>query len=721
MSEERRELAWKAHREGDLQQAEGHYRALLEQGPQADDAVNLGAMLRKQGRLREAGQHYTTWLPRFPDALQLHLNAANCLHDLNDHGVCVALMRGYLQRHPQERKVQWALARSLTELREHEEAEQLLRQLTRTDRNDVSSWLDLGLCLYRQEKRAEALHCFEQVSALEPQDTKALSNRITMLKDAGRIEECRALVDGLEPTLRNDPMVRGAIATMHMASTDMKAALQDLVPLCNDEPCQDGHWLNLASSLRSLKHANAALEVLKQGLIWNPEATGLQQALGQCLAELGQPEKALPVLRRSAGAMESIKDEYLFNLQFLGAGYHLISPAELQRWARAWEARLQQERGVGALWADVVREPLQQRRLRVGYLCADWCNHPVCHFMLPVLQHHDRSQVEVWGLCSTPHHDKTRELAQASCEHWLDLRHATDLEAARVIADLKLDVLVELGGYTGHSRLAALVHRAAPVQLSYLGYFAPTFLKTVDGWIGDPTLFADLDPVEAKAHRLWLVEGGYMDYAPPAGLPKVARGESARFRFGCFNHSRKLNPATVGLFAAVLRAVPDSELVVKSISFIEAAEQQRMRWMLEAAGVESQRLIVLEASGSPAEHLAMYKEMDVALDPIPYGGATTSCEALVMGVPVLALAGAGMVGRLSSSVLASAGLEEWICADETSYVALAKALAEQGFRGVTERERLRQQVLASSLCEQGRVSRELERIYQEACLASAVE
>lgn len=720
MSGERRELAWKAHREGDLARAESLYRTLLASQAQADDAVNFGAMLRQQGRLREAGQLYAEWLPRFRDDLQLHLNAANCLHDLNDHQVCAALLRDYLQRHPGERKIEWALARSLSALKEHAEAERLLRDLTSQDSADTSSWLELGLCLYRQEKRSEALQCFERVNDLDPKNAIALSNRITMLKDGGRFEACRQLIATLTADLREEPIVRGAIATMHIAATDPVAAMEGLVPLCEAEPSQAGHWLNLASSLRSLKRANTALKVLKRGLTWAPNDISLQQALGQCLAELGRPEHALPVLLRSAGSQKEIKDDHLFNLQFLGAGYHLIPPVELRRWAQDWEARLLQDRGLQNLWADAIREPIDGRRLRVGYLSADWCNHPVCRFMLPILRHHDREKVEVWGLCSTPHQDALHERAKQACEHWLDLRHATDLEAARVISDLKLDVVVELGGYTGHSRLAALIQRAAPVQLSYLGYPAPTYLRALNGWIGDDELFGGLDPIELQSHQLWKVRGGYMAYEPDMPLAEPRRRGNQTFRFGCFNHSRKLNPATATLFASVLRAVPESELVLKSISFIEPEEKFRVHAMMLEAGLESERLVLLEATDRSEDHLLLYEEMDAALDPIPYGGATTTCEALIMGVPVVSMAGAGMVGRLSCSVLRGAGLEGWIASDAEDYVFRAQQLALEGPRSAAERAALRQRVLGSDLCDPIRLSRELERIYREACCSTAV-
>ena len=721
MSEKRREQAWKAHREGDLERAELIYRNLLEKTPAVDEAINLGALLRHQGRLREAAELYKEWLPRFSNELQLHLNAANCLHELNQHETCAALMRGYLKSHPEAEKVRWALARSLTGLGKFTEAESILRTLTKSNPSDPSNWMDLGVNLHKQGKKPAALECFEKAHSVDAENVIAISNRITMMKDAGQFKECYNLIETLSAKARKDPMVRAAIATMYMAQVDVTAAIKEFKILCELEPTQGGHWLNLAANLRSIKHCNAALRTLKWGICHQPENTDLQQALGQCLAELGKTNKALPVLRNSAGPMASIKDEHLFNIQFLGAGYNLIAGVELQESARLWEDRVLKEDAINMIWADVIREPIKGRRLRVGYLSADWSNHPVCRFMLPILKHHNRAEVEIWGLCSSPYRDKGNEIAKQHCDHWLDLLHASDLEVARVISDLKLDIVVELGGYTGHSRLKGLIYKAAPVQLSYLGYFAPTYLKAIDGWIGDESLFAELSEVDRKAHKLWMVEGGYMAYDPQMELPQIKDDRRRKFRFGSFNHSRKLNPESIALYAKVLRAIPKSELVLKSVSFTEAAEKERIEKALQKAGVEKERLILLDTTRLSVEHLELYKEMDVALDPFHYGGATTSCESLVMGVPVITLAGAGMVGRLSSSILSSAGQGEWIAANEEAYVEIAKLLAMEGVRLKDKRIALRKKILESALCDGKRVSCELERIYREACCATAVE
>ena len=334
-------------------------------------------------------------------------------------------------------------------------------------------------------------------------------------------------------------------------------------------------------------------------------------------------------------------------------------------------------------------------------------------FLLPVLSHHNRKQVEVWALSCGSHDDWITDQIRDRVDHWIDLRFGTTAQCARVVADLRLDVLVELGGFTGNSRLEILCHRPAPVQLSYLGYPGPTYLQCIDGWLGDSVLFEQLIPVDRNAHQLIELKGGYMVFDSGGELPRPKRTGGKRFRFGSFNHARKLTQATIDLFCQVMAANPEAELALKSISFCEPAEKQRIRRRFVEAGLATERLIMLDWVEGGLNHLQRYSEIDVALDPIPYGGATTTAEALWMGVPVVALAGAGMAGRLAASLLIHGDQADLVASCTDSYVKIASTLAEKGPRNSDMRLRLRKAVQNSALANGPRLSQELERKYYE--------
>ena len=708
-----RATAWTHHRAGNRVEAEQLYRQLLEHQADQSDAANLGALLREQGRLQEALQHYQVWLERFPGAADLSLNAANCAIAAGAFDQAHGWLGAALSLKPQHRPLVQAQARLHQAEQRWDLALPLLEELCRDHGEDASVWLDMGLAQHRQGRRPEALASFEQAARLAPADPRAAANRLTVLGELGRWEEAHALVEGLPKTVRDSILVRGAVAHLLMGQQLMVEAAAEFAQLCELEPEQPLHWLNHTACLRNLKHNMAALAVAKRGSILHPLHNDLKHALGQSLADVGKQPQAMALLWEGEGQADALTAQQLFNLQFLGAGYRLIEGETLANLAQRWEEK-QRSQGVGPLWGDRIRRPLADRPLRVGYLSADFCNHPVGRFLLPVLEQHDPAAVEVAGLSCGPHNDAMQAQLRQHCQHWLDLRFCSDLEAARMVSDLELDVLVELGGFTAGSRLAILCHRPAPVQLSYLGYFAPTYLSCVDGWVGDAALFGGLDARDRDAQRLLMAEGGYMAYRDGA-LPELEAVNTDRpFRFGSFNHARKLSAGAIALFCAVMAAVPDAELVLKSISFVEEAEQERVRRLFVEGRLATQRLRLLPWVEGRSHHLDCYSEIDVGLDPLPYGGATTTCEALAMGVPVVSLAGEGMVGRLSASVLQHAGCGAWIAHTPEQYVAIAQGLAAEGRRGCAPRQALRHQVLSSPLADGQRLARQLERLYREA-------
>lgn len=715
--EQTRDDALRALRNGEWSEAARLYRLRLEmQDDQADEATaedvtNLGALLRKLGRLVEAVEHYQIWVPRLPEHQQLRLNGINCLIEVEDLALAEAWAIEGLDLNVKQPGFELALARikqkqgCLTQCRDK------LAALSKKYPEMLGIWLEFAQVCQRLGDLPAAIFASERALQVDPKCYPAWGNQILLLKQLGELERANQLIESLPYDIRSHVEVRRAIANLWMEQQLMAEAEAEFAALCQFYPEEASHWLNRAACLRNLKHFHAAAAVLKGGIKWAPKETQLQESLGHCLAEMGEPGRGTHVLRNCL-SWSRLEDQSHASLQFIGAGYRTLRPVERKTLAVDWENRKQAE-GVGPLWRDRIRRAIGNRRLRVGYLSSDFCNHPVGRFLLPVLQGHDRQTMEIWGLACGPHNDATTDEIRKCCDHWLDIRFGHDLEIARLIADQDLDILIELGGYTGHSRIGALVHRPAPVQMSYLGYFAPTYLKAIDGWIGDKILFGNLCKMDKEVHKLVEIEGGYMCFQENEQVePK--RAENIPFRFGSFNHSRKLSNEAIRLFCDVVKAVPGAELVLKSISFVEELEQRRIRQLFESQGLAPEKLVILDWIEGRKNHLDCYRYMDVALDPTPYGGATTTCEALWMGVPVITLSGQDMVQQLSSSILHSAGLEQWIAKDHNHYVEIATRIAGQGKRYATDRGNLRTLIQRSQLCDKTRISRELEFAYRSA-------
>jgi predicted O-linked N-acetylglucosamine transferase (SPINDLY family) len=704
-----RQQARKAHQAGDLPLAETHYRQLLAEASSPDPqvAANLGALLRRLGRLQEAEQHYRWALEACPADPLLLTNACNLLRQLGQAQETIQLLHQGLALWPGHRALVWGLALSHHHSGQPKLALEILQPLAQQNPGNFEVLLELGACLAKTGDPAAGLAVFDQAAQKAPGDGRLLANRITLSVDLGQFAKARALLDQAPKPFQLDLL--GAEANLLMAEQQAEAALERYRELTQRQPEIAEHWLNLAGCQKALKQMVAPLQTLERAYALHPGRSDLAQGLGTLLADHGRWGEALPLLLAGAEAAGA-RDIHHFNLQFTAAAARLVPASQLEQKAQAWE----NSRGLqpAPLWADHLRDRNPQRRLRVIYLSQDFNNHPVGRFIEPVLEQHDRTAVEVVGVACGPIQDAVTKRLQNHCDQWLDLRFGDDLASARTLAELEPDLLVELGGYTGGHRLRLLTAKPAPIQLSYLGYFASTFLSCIDGWIGDPVLFPPGLEREAGGQALHRLRRCYMAYQGDGEATIERRAVDPRFRFGCFNHSRKLSDPCLDLFTAVLEAVPESLLVLKSQSFVEIAEQNRILDRLQQRGVGADRVEILPWVADAREHLELYGCMDVALDPIPYGGATTTAEALWMGVPVLALAGEGMVGRLAASVLAGAGLGSAIARDPSEYLHKAQAIARQGARFSSQRQQLREHLLPTALLDGRGLAAALEDLYR---------
>ena len=673
--------------------------------------LKTAIQLKQKGQTKKAIQLYLDNKDLLSVELPLSIDAANTFRQAGYYQTSLDLISKSIQLHGQRKELMHCWARIKLQLGEFKIALASFTQLINQGDESFSIWFDLGVSYSRLGNLQRGLDAFNHAQGLHPHHLITTANRITLLKDLCRIEEARKILNQLEESHHNNLEIKGAEAGLLMAEQNMAEAAILFTELCTKQPHQPLHWLNLAASERGQRKTIRPDRIIRQALRAFPNHYDLSQAFLQSLIEMGQKNAARRLLTQINLEQISNKDQHLFNLQFLAASCNLLPETKRKELARNWERRRQCD-SLQNLWKDHLAVAWPGRRLRIGYLSSDFCNHPVSRFLLPVLQTHDHSKVEIWGLHTGPYWDAVSESIQKCCDHWLNLSACHDAMAARAIADQQLDVLVELGGYTGHSRIGICLHHPAPIQMSYLGFPGATFLESVPGWIGDETLFRTLHPLEAEQHQLAHIKGGYMTLPKPNPCPEVNRTATPCFRFGSLNHARKLSDQTIDLWSDLLKAAPNAELALKSFSFIEAAEQKRIRQRFEQGGIQPARIVLLPWADDHEAHLAQYNEIDVALDPIPYGGATTTAEALWMGVPVICQQGKGMVGSLSASLLMSAGMPELIHIDAKNYLTCAINFYYHGIRKNLDRQSLIEKISSSNLNQPRRVSEQLEFIFQ---------
>jgi protein O-GlcNAc transferase len=357
--------------------------------------------------------------------------------------------------------------------------------------------------------------------------------------------------------------------------------------------------------------------------------------------------------------------------------------------------------------------------LRVAYVGGDWHRHPVAFFMEGVLRHHDRSHFEIRVYHTARHNDDVTRLLRGLVDHWFDV---ADVDGARLMQRLRMDaidVLVDLAGHTGDNRLTVFSARAAPVQISYLGYQHATGVAAIDYRIGDH--FTD-PPELPRIESMLRLPRCYYGYTAPVGTPPIAKRpplSRRTLRFGVASNLAKISPATLDGWSTLLAAFPEASLRWRANAFADAEVRQRMQQELCARGISATRLR-LEPWLAAQHRWNALSDIDVALDTRPYNQATNICEALWMGVPTLSLAGTTHVSRQGGSILIAAGLADCVGTTVEDWIARVDGwLADPaGFSML--RKDMRRRLATSELLDCAGLARALESAYADAAASAGI-
>ncbi len=433
----------------------------------------------------------------------------------------------------------------------------------------------------------------------------------------------------------------------------------------------------------------------------------VQRKLGQLEAARASYEAALRIDPDNALAHSRL----LFLLSF----HVLCEPAELLAAHRAWDARHGAQGRAHAFVHESGRTPARAgQRLRIGYLSPDFHQHAVSYFIAPLLAHHDPDQVEVFCYADNAVTDAVSHRLREQVNHWRTIQGESDAAVARCIHDDRIHILIDLAGHTT-TRLKVFTYRPAPIQATYLGYFATTGLDAMDYWITDAVLHP-ADTVEQASEALWRLPRCCLAYQPAPEAPPVTARPAEKpvdggIVFGSFNQITKISDEAVALWSKVLQAVPGSRLLLKCQMLQDTAIRRRLLARFEAAGLPASRLELHTFTPAYRDHLDLYNRVDILLDTIPRTGGSTTADALWMGVPVITLAGHLFVQRLSATMLHALNLEELIATTPEEYIEKAVALAQDQRRLYRLKAGLRQRMKDSPLCDGQGLARAMEAAY----------
>jgi protein O-GlcNAc transferase len=540
----------------------------------------------------------------------------------------------------------------------------------------------LGHALAEAGETAKSLAVFAQAAATRPADLGALINYANALIDAKRP------VEALDVALRANaiapdsaaPLLSKAQAELALGKID--AAITTLEAAQQREPNACDVRMSLAAALGRAGRWAAGVGAIRAALRQMPDFAPGHLSLGNLLFDLGDMKGAAAAFQRAVdlGAVAG-RVNLVQALNYdppddpaAGKAAHMALARNLEEFPIPPKSR---------------HASAHEALLRVGFVSPDLHTHSVPHFLESWLAHIDPEKIETVAYSDSHTPDATTERLRAHFGGWRDTRHLNDGDLATHIARDRIDVAIDLAGHTRFNRLAAFAQRLASVQIAWIGYPATTGLRAMDWRLTD----AVADPVGASdAHfveRLFRMQH-FLCYAPPVDAPDVANPVDGRVVFGSFNNAAKLSQATLDAWAEILQRMPDADLLLKAKALENADAGARLRAFFAERGVAPERLRLLPPTPDRADHLELYGKINIALDPLGYNGTTTTCEALWMGVPVVALRGKRHSACVSASLLHHAGLGELIAETPDEYVAKAVALANdparlQGYRSMRPR------------------------------------
>jgi predicted O-linked N-acetylglucosamine transferase (SPINDLY family) len=626
----------------------------------------------------------------------------------NDQAAAIPVLRLALALRPNDPATMNALAIALREEGGLDEARQLAEQVVARVPGQPEYLRNLATILMLQDRPAEAEVLFARLMPARQQ--KDYLNRIKILFDLGHSNRAWQVARAAACLWPGDAETwhrLGIIADIECKPVPSLAFCRRAVVL---NPGHDDALVNLAD--RYLAQGNPAMSIrLCRDLLARrgdsrPEAYA---NLGRALARIGQAEAAVAAFDRT----EALRPDPATgsNAAYFRSYLDEVDNRGLFAAHQAWNRRYAAGLAAAAPHANAA-EP--GRRLRIGYVSPDFVGHSCAFFLLPLYQHHDPRQVEVFSYANLEREDGVTEQFRRAGHAWRDISRLSDDEAAALVRRDGIDILVDLAGHTARNRLLLFARKPAPVQVTWLGYPTTTGLQAIDWRISDRWL-TPADTTEGFAEGLWRLERISHCYRPPEISPPVGPLPAKRngvITFGSANNFAKISDACLRLWAGALSAVPGARLRLKSRNLDSAEARDTLSARFAAAGGDPARLDLASGNEKTNDHLDQYNQVDIALDTTPYGGMTTTCEALWMGVPVITLAGDRTAARYATAVLAALGLDELVAETPHQFAVLAARWAGDLPALAALRAGLRQRLDASPLRDEAGFARAMEDAYR---------
>ncbi len=731
------------HRAGRLAEASVLYTQVLAIQPKHADALNLqGVVATQAGRAEDAVRLIKAAIEENPSNGSYYNNLGNAMQARGNFQDAIAAYEKALTMQPKDANTHFNLGCLLAKLERYGEAERSYRRALALQPAMADAHNNLGFALHKQGKLLEAVESYRKALAIAPQYAEAHSNLGNVLRDQGDFEEAIASY-GRAVSMRPDyadafynlgnafletGQLAGAVVNFQkalqsnpklaVAHDNLGTALRKLGRLEESaashqsaiqiDPNFAGAYSNLGVALQEVGHFGQAVESYRKALLIRPDYADAYYNLGTAYQESDRVDDAIACYQRALKLNPGLVAAYS-NLLYMHATVRDISPAQEAELARKWEHFALDEKARNeARDRKFVRATRAGRRLKIGIVSAEIGEHAVAEFLEPLLQTLDRQccHITLFPAISRPGDRAIRIQALADAVHPID--RLSDAKASAFIRSCDVDVLMDTTGHTRNCRLGIFAHRAAPVQLTYLGYWSTTGLSEMDWYLADDHIHAAFD--RHFSEGVWRLPRLAVCYR---GDPAIAEQNwrpdpDGTIWLGSFNRYIKIGEATLELWAKVMKALPEAKLLLEDRRADDSDAHRRICASLVSKGIAAERIEFEPAVPGHERHMLLYNRLDIALDTIPFNSGTTACDALWMTVPLVTIEGDWAGGTIASSFLRAIGRPEWVARNEAEYVAIVCALA----RDVSLRKELRSaqrgQVVRSPLLDTAGLARAVE-------------
>ena len=683
--------------------------AISEQDNNPNFHFTLGRILNRQDKKEDAISHYRQAISLKEDYVDALNNLGTVLLSMDRIDEASDIFSKILQKNHQDFNALSNSASILYKQGRFDEAVEHYKKSLNINSTNPKIYHDIGLALEAQNKIDEALEFFLKATQIKPDYIDALLMIANIYRYQGKLDDSLSYYLKIKSLEKNEYASVGA-AFVYTEQGRHEFALMEVEYA--DRTFPESFQLKnfLGTVYNRVLLFEEALQSFDRAIELDPNQVEGYANRATTLKNLGRTDEAIAALKKCLSMDPSLAWIY-HNLLLTMIYASSVSPEELAKTCREFGDKIADPK---LRERPFTNDRSTNRRLRIGYVSPDFRSHAVRYFLSPIYEH-DSEKFELFAYSKTEMQDNVTEMIKKHFDHWRDIKYLNSDDAADLIEKDKIDILVDPAGHTANNGLMIFARKPAPIQITWLGYTATTGMKAMDYRITDPYA----EPVGMTEHlnteTLWRLPDIFAAYSPHEDSPSVV--DKAPFEgngyitFGCLNNFTKITDTVIQTWTKILKNTPNSKLLLE----ISGIDNEKIRSEIEERllqyGLEKNQLILFPFKKS--NQYVLYNKIDIALDPYPAVGGTTSMDTLWMGVPFVTLAGRHFASRMGVSILTNAGLPELIAQNTEEYISIAVDLAKNPDRLRQIRHGLRERFAASPAMDQKKFARNMEAAFQE--------